>query len=400
MPAGALALGLDHSDFIAAMAPKPVVLLGKERDFFDARALEEAYQHLQHLYCLLGKQEDIQLLVAPGYHSYSKESREAMYRMFNHVTHISQAAVEPELALEKDEDLWCTPHGQVDAGSQTVFSFTQARSKQLAAGRQPLEGAALAQAVETMLHLPPRTGKVEYRILRALPRRKRAYPRERAAPYMVQTEPGIYAFVYRIADEDLISRPPQGFDRAVLYVAHQSSDAELRREPLVKQLLDEEPEAAFYTCDVRGIGESQPNTANENSFLDPYGCDYLYAIHAIMLGEPYVGRRTHDVLRVLDWLQQTGHKEVHVAGLGWGALPATFAALLSPLATQVTLKHALVSYRDVAETEDYEWPLSALLPGVLTKCDLPDCYRALEAKQLRQIEPWDARARNVREPEA
>ena len=27
-----LALGLDHSDFIAAMAPKPVILLGKEKD--------------------------------------------------------------------------------------------------------------------------------------------------------------------------------------------------------------------------------------------------------------------------------------------------------------------------------------------------------------------------------
>ena len=59
---------------------------------------------------------------------------------------------------------------------------------------------------------------------------------------------------------------------------------------------------------------------------------------------------------------------------------------------QVTLKNALTSYSDVAESEEYRWPLSALLPGVLRKFDLPDCRRALEAKGLRLIEPWGASA--------
>ena len=83
---------------------------------------------------------------------------------------------------------------------------------------------------------------------------------------------------------------------------------------------------------------------------------------------------------------------VHVVARGWGALPATFAALLGTGVVQVTLKNALTSYSDIAETEDYAWPLSALLPDVLRKFDLPDCYRALAAKNLRQIEPWDAKA--------
>jgi hypothetical protein len=33
-----------------------------------------------------------------------------------------------------------------------------------------------------------------------------------------------------------------------------------------------------------------------------------------------------------------------------------------------------------------------LLPNVLAHFDLPDCYRALKDKNLRQIEPWDANA--------
>jgi hypothetical protein len=111
-----------------------------------------------------------------------------------------------------------------------------------------------------------------------------------------------------------------------------------------------------------------------------------------MLDRPYVGQRTYDLIEVLEWLRANGHTEVHLAAKGWGALPATFAALLSPLVVQVTLKNALTSYTDVAESETYAWPLSAFVPGVLRQFDLPDCYRALAGKKLRQIDPWSATA--------
>jgi hypothetical protein len=169
-------------------------------------------------------------------------------------------------------------------------------------------------------------------------------------------------------------------------VAHHSSDAELRAEPLVRELLAAEANAAFFTCDVRGIGESQPDTCGENQFLKPYGSDYFYAGHSLMLDRPYVGQKTFDLLRVLEWLKSYGHTEIHLAAKGWGALPATFAAVLSDAVAQVTLKQALSSYTAIAESADYDWPLSALLPGVLEKFDLPDCYRVLEPKKLRQLE--------------
>lgn len=176
--------------------------------------------------------------------------------------------------------------------------------------------------------------------------------------------------------------------RAILYVAHLSSDQELRDEGMIRELIEQNPDARLYTLDVRGIGESRPDTTRENAFLQPYGSDYFYAIHSIMLDRPTVGQRTYDVLRVLDWLTSIGHEEVHLVGKGWGSLPAAFAAVLSDRVTQVTLKNAPASYSEIAEARNYNWPLSVFVPGVLKSFDLPDCYRALEAKQLRQIEPW------------
>ena len=390
-PPKALALGLDHADFLAALAPKPVILLGKERDYFDARGIEEAYARLQRLYQLLGREEDVALFIGPTTHGYTQENREAMYRWFNRVTKVSEATTEPPLTIEKDEVLWCTPQGQVAGlGARTVFQFTRDKSQSLAAARGQISGGELTRAVTEVLKLPPRSGVPDYRILRYLTSRR--YPLRNAVAYAVQTEPGIQALVYRLYQESWYSRPPRGPQRAILYVSHLSSDAELRDEPLVREAIEAEPDVPVFTCDVRGIGESRPDTCGVNSFLTPYGSDYFYAIHSLMLDRPFLGQKTHDLLSVLDWMTSLGHTDVHLVAKGWGTLAATFAAVLSDAVKQVTLKNALTSYGDIAESEQYAWPLSALLPNVLARFDLPDCYRALEAKKLRIVEAWNAMA--------
>ena len=385
-PPRALALGLDHADFIAALAPKPVILLTQEKDFFDTRGTEEAFTRLQRLYELLGAKDNIALFRGPTVHGYSQENREAMYRWFNRVTKISGAQTEPALTLEKDETLWCTPHGQVaELKPRTLFSFTQEKSQALAKQRGAVAGRALRRAVTDVLKIGERGAAPDYRILRPLSGRK--HPAKHTACYAVETEPGIHALVYRLCAEQLVSRPPSGIARAILYVSHQSADAELREEPLIAELLKAEPQSAFYACDVRGIGESQPDTCGKNQFLLPYGSDFFYSAHAIMLDRPYLGQRTFDVLRVCDLLAACGQQEIHLVGRGWGAPVATFAALLAEHVTQLTLKNAPTSFSAIAESDDYKWPLALLPPGVLEKFDLPDCYRALAAKKLTQLAP-------------
>ncbi len=386
-PPRAIALGLDHADFIAAMAPRPVILMGQERDYFDARGLEEAFGRLKHLYRLLGAEDNIKLHIGPDPHGYSQPNREAMYGFFNGITKVAQGSAEPTLTLETDATLQCTPRGQVgEARPRTVVTFTGELARAMAAKRGQPEGSELKTAVRAVLKLPPREAAApDYRILRPSP--GRGYPTRFAGTYAVETEAGIHAIVYRLSDVDLVSRVPRKTAKALLYIAHQSADDELRQEPMIAELMKASGDAAVFACDVRGIGESRPTTTNQ-SFLAPYGPDFMYAAYGLMLDTPMAGQRTHDVLRAIDWLKSTGHTEIHLVARGWGAIPATFAAVLSDDVAQVTLKHALSSYGEIAASENYKLPLALLLPGVLKRFDLPDCYRALGAKKLRQIEPW------------
>ena len=283
------------------------------------------------------------------------------------------------------------PGGQVaELRSRPIHDFIREKSKALASKRSSLDAAALARTIAHTLRLPDRSGVPEFRILRPLPDRK--YPIRHALPYMVETDRGVHALVYRLTREPLLSRPPRETRKAILYVSDQSADAELRSEPLVRELIEADPGAAFHTCDVRGIGESTPQTTRLNS-SDEYNTDYFYSSHGLLLDYPYIGQRTFDVLRVLDWLAAWGYDQVHLAGRGQGAAPAAFAALLSTQVTRVTLKHPPASYAEIAESPDYTWPLSALPPGALAGFDMPDCYSVLKAKDLRLLEPLGARGR-------
>lgn len=388
-PPGALARGLDLSDFLVPLAPRPLILLGAEKDFFDVRGLEESAGRLRLIYDLLGKPEQFALHVAPGYHDYSVENQREMVRWFDRALAFpAHETATP--SIEPDEALRCTPTGQVAAlGARTVFSFTRERSLALARSRPAREGADLRAAVARVLRLPSRTGVPTYRILR--PHVSSEYPAPHVASYAVETEPRIQAIVYRLHREDpgeeLVARPPRASGPALLYVSHLSADAELRHDPFLRGLVAAESADPIYTCDVRGIGESQPEVGGL-PFTGPDTSDFLFAAHGLMLDYPVLGQRTHDVLRVLEWLQSLGHTEVHLAARGWGALPATFAALLFSGVTRVTLHGALSSFSAVAETEYYDCPLALLPPGVLREFDLPDCYRSLAEKKLAQSEPW------------
>jgi hypothetical protein len=384
-PPHILRMGLDHSDFLAAMAPRPVIILAQERDYFDARGAQEAFQRLQRLYSLLGAEDNIRLHIGPDPHGYSTPNREAMYRWFNRVTGVSDAMSEPKLTIEKDGTLQCTKTGNVaELNSRTVYSFTKERAESLARSRP--KNVDVRTEVATAFQWRDDLSVPDYRILRPL--RNRSYPKPHFTTYAVNTEENVFAIVYRLSDEPHLSRPPANGRRAILYISHLSSDAELREEPMIAELLKQEPEAEFWTCDVRGTGESQPETCGENSFLTNYGSDYFYSAHSLMLGRSYLAQKTFDVMRVLSLLKSLGHADVHLVGKGRGALPATFAAVLSNQVKQVTLKNAMTSYHQLAVSEDFKWPLSALVPNALHRFDLDDCYRTLESKGLKQIEMW------------
>ncbi len=384
-PPGVLAAGLDHEDFLIAMAPKPITILAKEKDFFDVRGSEEAYERIRRVYRMLGAEENVRLFVGPTEHGFSVENRIAMYNCFLRATGREAIEAEPEIELEDEKDLLCTTTGQVvERLPKTVFSFTRDIALNLSRERPVKRGEELVGAVRSCLAIETNNANSpEYRILRDFGARK--FPRDRATTYAVSTEPGIEAICYRLDDERLLSRPPSTNTPTLLYVAERSSDAELRELPWLRELIGGHAGDVF-TVDVRGIGESKPNTCGIDSFDDPYGCDYFYSAHSIMLARPYLGQKVLDVLSVIGWLGSLGAPSVHLAGHGWGALIATLSAVISDQVSQLSVQQRVASFKSLAIEEDYSMPLAYLPPDVLKQFDLPECDDELGRRGVLAVE--------------
>jgi cephalosporin-C deacetylase-like acetyl esterase len=394
-PPRAMALGLDHFHFLAAMAPRPVIILAQEFDYFDARGSAETYERLKKLYGLLGATGNVQLHIGPDPHGYSKSNREAMYGFFQRAAGLPVSSQEPSLTIEPDARLFVTPRGQVvDFPSRTVFDFTREKAAVLAEKRGMVDAATLVDAVTEILKFPLAPIAPNDRILRLIGGRR--YPLPHATTYAIETEPDLLTTVYRLSAKPHVSRLPANGPKCVLYVSHHSADEELRSHPWVRELCASahQQQTEFLACDLRGIGESRPNTCGADSFLSAYGSDFFYAAHGLMLDRPLLGQRTYDLIQILSWLVMNGYTQIHLTAWGWGTLPSVFAALmhthLRDTKLHTTLHSPLTSYQELADAATYQWPLSCLLPNVLTRFDLPDCYRALADRGLTLIDPVGA----------
>ncbi len=376
-PPGILAAGLEQSDLLLARAPNPLILLTQEQDFFDQRGSLEAFARITHVYRLLGAEDALAYHVGPAGHGFGLDAREAMYAFFNRHAGIDAPGTEPDGEAVPVCELRVTPTGQASdlPGAKCVPAFTAEKSRALTRARGKPTGVELRQRVERLLNLPVRNGAPDYRILRPWP--ARGYARPYANHFVLETDPayGAQVLVTKLEDQPREARPGRGEGQALLYVPHQSVDAELREHARVRALSMENP--AFFGCDYRGIGESLPNTCRAGSFSDLYGCDYHYASYATMLGESYTAWRVHDLLCTLDWIADFGYSSFHLVALGQGTIPAALAAALDPRITEVTLLEAPASFAALAEAPTQDWPFSALPPGVLQGFDLPDLYREL-----------------------
>ena len=201
----------------------------------------------------------------------------------------------------------------------------------------------------------------------------------------METEPGFLAVVCAFSPGGSAAHVPRG--EACVYVGHESGPDDVGRIPEVGALAKEP--APFFTVDPRGIGEVRAKSCGDDTFLAPYGSDYLYAATGEMLGESLLGRRVHDVMRSLDFLRAEGVTGITLCGRGIGSITAAFAALLHPAQPRAWLMDYLPAYEDLVKADLVRWPLSAMLRGCLRAFDLPDVYRAL-GRRLTLGRPWDA----------
>ena len=380
IPPGAAAAGLDFADFLIAAAPKPMLILGGKKDFFDPRGFFEINDQLRKFYELLGAPERLDSLMGEDYHGIYQPLRERGYEFLCRMAGVPNPwKEEKNVIINKEEDLYAAPGGSVYniPGERKIFEFAAAKADELRVKRAPLSRKALGAQLKKVLGIKkvsaPCFRKLSYRYY-TCDGSFQNYSR-----FGLETEPGeVMAIIHRSAQKTLFYNFEDVPGETRLYIPHEDSADELRvREPA--------PGDALYSLDCRGVGETLSTACDQMPELDPYyyyGINYHFPSLHMLFGEEMCGRRVQEILSALKLIApRSSNGKVVLEAKGHGCIYALLVAVISPDISEVQLENCPASWESLVKDPlppCEATPLSILPRNILALTDIPEILRTLK----------------------
>jgi cephalosporin-C deacetylase-like acetyl esterase len=384
-----LVKGLNHGDFLVALAPKPVLICNTTEDFFPLAGAQRTLREVERIYEVLDARVKISQFVGPGGHGMRKDTREAIVAWMNRWLRGDSAEVtEPAHLVEYDEDLQVTATGQVATsfGGDTASTLNIRTFSTIRPARRDVGSSAaieahrkkVRQAVTELTRYQPPSG----------PAAIHSHGKVRRAGYEVElvtytVEAGRYVAAY-------ICTPDAAKDRrsTIVYVSDAGGAAGFGEGGDADQLC-----SLGYTVmalDLSGTGGTSSDWGSYSS--EWFGADKITWL-ALMVGRPLVGLRMADVVRGLDVLAERGQLHggsAHGLANGKAGVVLLHSAAVDPRIGSLLLEDPLVSYRAIAETPIHRRVFSSVVPGVLGEYDLEDLVIAVAPRPVAML--------NVRSP--
>ncbi len=383
-------LGFDRWDLLWPFAPKPLLILTSAKDFFGTYSPSyeengrEEYARLQAAYRLLQKPANLQRFESPLPHGLSYVLRLEIYRWLTKwLRDAPKIDREPPVAPEPDRTLWATESGSVarDLKSKTPFQSMQARVRAVETPSQPAD-------LRSLLGME----------------RQASRPRLRELSRVPSSDCDILAVEIPTAERvwapAWIFVPKQTVRRVLIIAEPRGRNTQWQEGGLYQRLAA----AGILVCapDVRGIGDLRPEySPGAPAYMGEHENEENYAWASLMLGRSLLGQRVTDLVAVIQALsdKKWGGAPL-LAARGQLTIPALCAASLAPEIAGVYLADHLLSWRSLAETENYLHPFSNFVPNILRSTDLPMIAAGITPRKITIARMLDGAAQPVSATEA
>ncbi len=366
---GTSAAGIDHDDYLAAMAPKPVLVGAVTYDFFPLEGAKYSLERARRIYELFNAGDRLKLEVDLSQHEYTDNLARAATQWFcQHLQGKSpQQLTWQESELFAPEELWATETGQLlgdDPAATTVWQLNRGQRQQqlseLRAGRQRI------RQLRDWLSEQVNDGRrpVEF------------HPRVCGETY----EADLYCRKYWWwSEQDIINAGlhlrlhlaednPDPQPLTIALFAGGTPDAP-RRENWIRQRCQGGEQ--LLALDVRGWGALMPRKVGAQDRDLYYGTHFKLLCEAIFLGDSLCAMRVFDLLRAIEFGQQelTPATITLYADAGPTAIYATLAALLDE-SVGLELPGGIPDVDSLVEDRFYRYQdgVHGVLPGLLARC--------------------------------
>lgn len=349
------------------------------RDFFDINGAWDNFRQAKRIYTRLGLSERVDLVETDATHGFSTQLRVGAVRwMRRWLLDKHDPIIEDDFPIWKDEQLRCSPKGQVMLlpNERSVFDLNTEKEKELAQQRAAYwEKTPKAEAIAAARKLSG------VRPLDQLPQVKSRsmgfVNREgmRIEKLVLKTEPGI-----GLPALGFIPATPRG--EAILYLSGNGKQADAAAGGAIEQLVRQGH--VVLAVDLRGMGETEPAGAIKG-FSEHFGPEWKQYYIAYLLERSMVGMRAEDILGAAQFLRgyhkPQGDRGLHLIASGEAGVPAPHAAAFEPeLFQKTSFIHTLATWSDVVRTPVAKNQLVNTIHGALKLYDLPDLAKILGDK--------------------
>jgi len=377
-PFPVMAWGWDQADVLASFAPKPLMITAVTDDFFPIAGTRRTYKSLKSLYTRIGAPDAVTLSETPDVgHGYSPRVREATVCWFCEQFGTPFLGGIPARDILDGDALRVTPTGQL-----LTSEFTKTLHE-IIVDTCPQPTNADAESLRTELRrllaipdaLPPFTARdvdrteADFCVI------------ER---YILETEPGMSV--------PLLYARPSGEARGVALHVHEFGADTDWSQPAgrVASLLD--AGWAVVSVDPRGVGASKSRVDSERVYHDRFGTEQHTVWTWQMLDRPFIGQRVLDILQASRWIRDRADLDelpLGAIGIGAGGVWAMLSAAIDSRIDRVVTLGTLCAYERILNGDDSEWPVSALVPGILACGDLPRVAELISPRSVTMVAPSD-----------
>jgi hypothetical protein len=375
---GQTGYGLDHADYVMLAAPRAVLICSATNDFVPIEGAWNSFRQAKRLYTKLGISERVSLVEADEKHGYTQPLRIAATQWFQRwLRGIDEPVTEPEFSIHTDEELQCTPEGQVLLleGARSLYDLYREKAELLAKERKARNEQRsddelrdlirTTAGIHTLDELKSTRIKLSGRIERD------GY---RIDKLTLNPKPGILL-------PALLFRPEKPNGKATLYLHGEGKHVDAGVGGPIAKLV--KSGQTVLAVDLRGYGETEsPAWRYSGKYSGPNAAEYFISY---MLGQSLVGSRANDILISTQYLQSQvpEAKQVELVAVKDAVVPVLHAAAVSPeLYDSMTLREGLVSWQSVIETEVTIDQLENTVHGALRYYDLPDLVKMVGKEKV------------------
>jgi cephalosporin-C deacetylase-like acetyl esterase len=388
---GSIRDGIDHDDYLTAIAPRPVIVGAARFDFFPLIGTEESVRKARKVFKLYGKENNIKLAIGDHWHEYSDIIREAVINWFTKHLLGSKKKFKTrnneEITLEPEEVTNCVKSGNIGSlkGFKNVFQYNLDNIK---ADKKQRKKKLTRNDIIKLLGIDDIIAE----------RKNKTYP--------ITTWDSVMADNYSIIRERVELHSHKDLHAAGLYFRKEELNDKktptvilipengLSAKESIYTLINKYVQAgkAVFVAEPRDTGFSQKENFNYFTALDLGGQEFRHSLDYWMLGKSYVGRRVFDILRTFDYLTErkdVDTNKITIHGTDYGALLGFYAAAVEPRINGGIFDRMLTSYEDFANTKFYSLvsPARMFPHGILKTTDIPAIKKLLPGSRFKFPNP-------------